>query len=795
MVRESGRFQTGAAAEVKRPRRALTWPPLLVLLALLPAAQPQAPNASPLLAPPRPPLLARGYTVIPEPRNVVLSSGDFPFGPDWRVELGPGVPPNDVAVQSLREDLLSRFQLRLQPQANAGVVRLAIQPGSVAIGQALDRDKSVLAEQAYQMELSPTEVRITANAATGLFYGVETLVQLLKPANGALQLPAGRIVDWPDLQFRAIYWDDAHHLDHLDYLMHALRQAAFFKINGFVVKLEGHFQYKSAPAVVEPYALSPAELQQLTDYGLRYHIQLVPFLDGPAHIAFILKHPEYAALREYPESNYELCATNPDSYKLLLGMYQDLLDANRGVKYFYLSTDEPYYIGKVNNPQCQEAARAQQLGSVGKLLGEFLTKTANFLHGQGRTVVFWGEYPLTPADIPSLPPHLVNGETYGPAFDAAFKARGIREMIYVSTQGEEKLFPDYFILPESEKVHAGRGGTPRVQDAVHKIASDPARQDGDLLGAVVAAWADAGLHTETFWLGYAAIAAAAWNPDSPGPQESMSAFYPLFYGPSAVNMDRLYEWMSRQAQFYADSWETGPSKARKPILGNSRGMYDTPRPASDQSIPLPPAPSGKDLSRSSTWTRDNAKRLQLAAASLGENTELLGLLARNLSLTASVYSRYNLEVFRSIAQLCRQNLDMLADLGKIDALFASAQEDARDGNPKDAVAAIDQALRLAQGIRAGRNAVLADATSTWYRSWYPRGVNVNGRRFLHELDDIKDHLPDRTVDMTYLVYREILLPFGEWFDQVQAARNEYAQSHALAPRRYPFDWSAAASGR
>src|ERR1039458_514533 len=149
MVRESGRFQTGAAAEVKRPRRALTWPPLLVLLALLPAAQPQAPNASPLEAPPRPPapgprprLLARGYTVIPEPRNVVLSSGDFPFGPDWRVELGPGVPPDDVAVQTLREDLLSRFQLRLQPQANAGVVRLAIQPGSVAIGQALDREKS-----------------------------------------------------------------------------------------------------------------------------------------------------------------------------------------------------------------------------------------------------------------------------------------------------------------------------------------------------------------------------------------------------------------------------------------------------------------------------------------------------------------------------------------------------------------------------------------------------------------------------------------------------------------------------
>jgi hypothetical protein len=171
------------------------------------------------------------------------------------------------------------------------------------------------------------------------------------------------------------------------------------------------------------------------------------------------------------------------------------------------------------------------------------------------------------------------------------------------------------------------------------------------------------------------------------------------------------------------------------------------------------------------------------------------LLDRNLGLTPSTYARYNLEVFLSIAQLCRQNLEMLADLGKIDALFDSARKAARDGNPKDAVAAIDQALDLAQQIRAARNAALADATTTWYMSWYPRVAAANGRRFLHELDDIKDHPPDRTVDLTYLVYRELLLPFGEWFDRVQSARNQYAQSHALAARRSQFDWQNALGGR
>ena len=127
---------------------------------------------------------------------------------------------------------------------------------------------------------------ITANSPTGLFYGVETFIQLLRPDFGKLWLPEGSIEDWPDLQLRFIYWDDNHHLDRIDYFKHALRQAAFYKINGLVVKLNGHFQYKSAPAVVEPYALSPAQLQELTDYGLHYHIQLIPYLDGPAHILF-----------------------------------------------------------------------------------------------------------------------------------------------------------------------------------------------------------------------------------------------------------------------------------------------------------------------------------------------------------------------------------------------------------------------------------------------------------------------------------------------------------------------------
>ena len=77
-------------------------------------------------------------------------------------------------------------------------------------------------------------------------------------ANGRLLLPEGEITDWPDLQLRLIFWDDAHHVERIDAFKRIIRQAAFFKINAIALKLEGHFQFKSAPALVEPYAWTPA---------------------------------------------------------------------------------------------------------------------------------------------------------------------------------------------------------------------------------------------------------------------------------------------------------------------------------------------------------------------------------------------------------------------------------------------------------------------------------------------------------------------------------------------------------
>ncbi len=737
------------------------------------------------------PLFSRGYTVLPSPQKVALGANDFEFTPAWQFEVGPGLN-SDIAVGELKQLLAERFHFTLreaispgtEPQVSvSGIVRLAVAPDTVAVSGATGKDKSALAEQAYRLTLASHEIMITGNTATGLFYGVQTFVQLLKNQDGKLWLPEAKIEDWPDMELRVIYWDDAHHLEHLDVLKAAIRQSSFYKINGFALKLEGHFQYSHAKPIIDPYALSPSELQELTDYGLKHHVQLIPYLDGPAHDAFILKHPEYASLREYPGNNYEFCSTNPKTYQLLDGMFDDLLAANKGGKYFVLSTDEPYYVGLADNAQCLEANRAKQLGSAGKMLAEFVTKTAGYLHDRGRTVIFWGEFPLKPDDIGALPSYLINGEFYGPQFDPVFRAHGIRQMVYTYTEAEEQLFPQYYVLPSPMRLHTASddSGKGRVQGMLDDVTST-----SNLSGVFVAGWADAGLHPETFWLGYATGPAAGWNRGVTNAQELQSCFYSLFYGPESTDMGRLYQLMSEGAQFWEDSWDTGPSAARKPIWGNSFTQFTPPQPARDQYLPLLPVPSPELLHLGHDWRAENQKRLSLASQFLAQNDQLLDLLYMNTERVR--FNRYNLAVYLSIAGLYRQNLVMIEDLGRIADLLNRAEAAAGKADAAKALESLDRALDIAQNIRRRRDHALQNATATWYKDWFPRVAEANGRTYLNQLDDVKDHQPARTVDMSYLVYRELLYPLGDWSAKVVASRNQYAKAHGLPVRKFNLDW-------
>jgi hypothetical protein len=306
------------------------------------------------------------------------------------------------------------------------------------------------------------------------------------------------------------------------------------------------------------------------------------------------------------------------------------------------------------------------------------------------------------------------------------------------------------------------------------------------MGTLVAGWADTGIHPEVMWLGYATGSAAGWHPRAASEQELMNSFYPLFYGSGATKMGRVYQLMSQQGQFWKESWDTVASSARAPIWGDWDRINRPPQPAEDQTLPLPPVPSKELLTLNYDWTALNERRLQMAGRFKSDNSELVDLLHENLRRVE--FNRYNLELYIAIAQLFRQNIEMLEDLGRINSSLQAAHTAASKGGSEAALAAVDRALDIAEIIRQHRNKAFANAVATWRKSWYPRVAEANGRHFVHSVDDVKDHLPVRTVDMTYLIYRQLLYPLGEWASDVLAARNRYAENQRLPTRLATWDW-------
>jgi hypothetical protein len=168
-----------------------------------------------------------------------------------------------------------------------------------------------------------------------------------------------------------------------------------------------------------------------------------------------------------------------------------------------------------------------------------------------------------------------------------------------------------------------------------------------------------------------------------------------------------------------------------------------------------------------------------------ENTELLKLLHENMMNVD--YQQYNLQVLHSVAQLARQNLNMLFHFQRINK-FLDLSSKLASGNPAGAVSLIDQALDQVKKMRDERNDVLQSVSTVWYRDWFPLVSEANGRKYLHQVDDVKDHPPVRTVDMSYLIYRQLKFPMDKWVEKVMNARNEFAKRNNLPGRTITLNW-------
>jgi N-acetyl-beta-hexosaminidase len=111
--------------------------------------------------------------------------------------------------------------------------------------------------EGYILEIKNGQSTINARGQAGLFYGSQTLLQMLEDANDQqVAIPACRITDYPDIAFRAIHLDLKHHLDAGFYYYQVIDRLARIKINAIIVEFEDKLRFKKAPVVGASHAIS-----------------------------------------------------------------------------------------------------------------------------------------------------------------------------------------------------------------------------------------------------------------------------------------------------------------------------------------------------------------------------------------------------------------------------------------------------------------------------------------------------------------------------------------------------------
>ncbi|HUU27785.1 MAG TPA: beta-N-acetylhexosaminidase [archaeon] len=701
-------------------------------------------------------LRERGYSLIPAPQIVELGEQDIVVDSSWRLEARPGV--DNFTAQWLIRWAGEFHGLGFRGTGSSKLVLQNV-PGTVQ-----GTNDPALNEQGYRIEITSGKIEITGNSETGLFYGVQSLIQLLRRnPNGALTLPEGTITDWPDLEMRFVHWDTKLHQSRPETLKREMDWLAFFKVNYIAFDLDDRYEYPSHPIVGIPGAYTKEEMQEFTAYARERHIEFVPDLQSPAHMAYALKHPEFAHLRA-DGNNYQACLCDKEAVQLIRDLFQDLIDATPGVKYFHASMDEVYYAGI-----CEKCKRPYNDENRSLTWLEYVLGMHRWLSERGRRMLVWVEYPLLPKHILELPPDIIDGVMGSdPEFIRAEKGVGIRQLAYTSMQGVELLFPNYF-----PTTYNGEKTEGRLRDA-ERTVREGLEMGADPIGSFAAAWDASGLHEETFWLGWITVIQYAWTYQTPALEQSVADFMDFFYGHSSPEMVEIYKLLLEGARFFEDGWDRVTSKERGPAYGNSRGKGIGTRRI-DLTLDTPPLPSADNLSLEPAFSRKYGKLLDEAARMKMENDRLIALLSR--SITQVERNRYNLEVFLTIAYMERYFIKTMLELARAEESLLEAARADSGGDPAIAVAHLVEASARVKELLDWGDWMCKKFKDTWEKSRYPKGRSVGGKHFVHILNDTKDLLADRRPGLEYMIAPFERMELPGWRAGLVKTIKEYAARH------------------
>ncbi|HCL91757.1 MAG TPA: beta-N-acetylhexosaminidase [Candidatus Paceibacterota bacterium] len=366
--------------------------------------------------------------LIPAPRKLECREGTFNLHPKTHILA-------DRASQDTARYLAERLRqatgyklkttLGTEPRKAKGAIILTTQEAKAALGP-----------EGYELIVAPDEVALRASGQAGMFYGVQSLLQLLppqifaaKPEPGqAWQAPCVWIEDQPRFKWRGVLFDTARHFFPKAEVKQLLDVLALHKVNmlqlhltddqGWRVEIGRYPRLTQVGAWRDEagFGLDPklsttygpdgryggyytkADIWDIVAYAAARHITVVPEIEMPGHAsAALAAHPELSCSGGPYTPNAKggvfagvYCAGREETFEFLQNVLAEVCELFPG-KYIHIGGDEVPKDNWKQCPRCQARIRQEGLEDERELQSYFIRRIEKFINAQGRTLIGWSE--------------------------------------------------------------------------------------------------------------------------------------------------------------------------------------------------------------------------------------------------------------------------------------------------------------------------------------------------------------------------------------------------------------------
>lgn len=352
----------------------------------------------------------KGIDVIPMPRSVEYHSGNFTISPETKFYTNLSAESRQALTDYLEGTSLGSVPFAESATGNNGI-ELNLWDSSIVTGN-----------EAYRIEIDKKGVRLSANTETGIFYGLQTLLQLLNNGDNKT-LPALTINDSPRFPYRGLHLDVSRHFFDKEFVKKQLNAMAYFKMNrlhwhltdgaGWRIEIKKYprltsfaawrpfdklndwwvggrtFCEQDDPRAVGGY-YTQDDIREVVAYAAERHITIIPEIEMPGHSEEVLAtYPELSCSGK-PYVNADFCIGTEKTFEFLENVLLEVIDLFPS-EYIHIGGDEASKSSWKTCPRCQKRMADEHLNSVDELQSYMIHRIEKFLNDHGRKIIGWDE--------------------------------------------------------------------------------------------------------------------------------------------------------------------------------------------------------------------------------------------------------------------------------------------------------------------------------------------------------------------------------------------------------------------